>query len=162
MPALREAIQEEEALSAANDNGMNKTSNAAGKRKAKSAAKGKDGEEKIDGRAGPRSENVVLSKSEHSPCCRRSSYSLNFFYILAIDYINEIMDERRALLARLHRARSSLPPGHPALIPSRHQPSLGNEPGDGNGHDMTPLWEREWKGGHGSLDSACGDDDDSS
>ncbi|KAG6902850.1 hypothetical protein C0995_010735 [Termitomyces sp. Mi166 len=141
VPALREAIREgEDALAAASDNGTNKTCSAAGKRKAKSILKGKDGEEKIDGRAGPRSENVVLSKN----------------------YINELIDERRALLARLHRARSSLPPGHPALIPLRHHSSAGDEPGDGTDQNMTPLWEREWKGGRGSLGNTCGDDDDSS
>ncbi|KAG6878448.1 hypothetical protein C0992_008125, partial [Termitomyces sp. T32_za158] len=120
VPALREAIREEEEALSINDNGFNKTSNAAGKRKAKSALKGKDGEEKVDGRAGPRSENVVLSKT--------------------IDYVNDLIDERRALLARLHRARSSLPPGHPALVPLKHASSR-NEPGEDNGQDMTPLWE---------------------
>jgi hypothetical protein len=95
----------------------------------------------------------------------------------AIDYINDLLDERSVLLARLHRARSTLPPGHPALVvpPRRIHPSF---PGDGvsmsglqtmdglqigenmsmNGHalpmdalDEGPLWEREWKGGHGKL-----------
>ncbi|KAH0585357.1 hypothetical protein H2248_008596 [Termitomyces sp. 'cryptogamus'] len=143
VPALREAIrEEEEALAVVNDNSTPKSSNAAGKRKAKSAFKGRDGEEKIDGRAGPRSENVVLSKT--------------------IDYINDLIDDRRALLARLHRARSSLPPGHPVLIPLRQQPSSGDESREGFDQDLTPLWEREWKGGHGSLGNTCCDDDDSS
>lgn len=75
----------------------------------------------------------------------------------AIDYINDLLDERSALLARLHRARSSLPPGHPALIPMRRQPPIDAFSGDMNGHqgmdtfEDGPLWEREWKGGHGKL-----------
>ncbi|KAG5652162.1 hypothetical protein H0H81_006047 [Sphagnurus paluster] len=131
VPALREAIrEEEEALAAAND-GRNGSS---AKRKGKVALKGKDGEEKVDGRAGPRSENVVLSKT--------------------IDYINEILDERSALLTRLHNARSALLPGHPAL---QYQPSYDS------GEDPLPPWEREWKGGHGTLGNTCdGDGDESS
>ncbi|KAG6857411.1 hypothetical protein H0H87_004773 [Tephrocybe sp. NHM501043] len=145
VPALREAIREEEdAIAAANDSSTSKPANVPGKRKAKSTVKGKDGEDKIDGRAGPRSENVVLSKT--------------------IDYINELIDDRSALLARLHRARSSLPPGHPALIPA---PYTSQRPGPDGEHrsideqEICPLWEREWKGGHGTLGN-CGDDDDSS
>ncbi|KAG6821339.1 hypothetical protein H0H93_000200 [Arthromyces matolae] len=139
VPALREAIrEEEEALTAANVSSLSKTSNASGKRKAKSTIKGKSGDEKLDGRAGPRSENVVLSKT--------------------IDYINELLDDRRTLLARLHRARSSLPPGHPALIPLK-QYSAAEEP-DADDEDYIPLWEQEWKGGQGMI--IDGDDEDSS
>ncbi|KAG6865967.1 hypothetical protein C0991_009969 [Blastosporella zonata] len=144
VPALREAIREEEdAMAAADNSSSSRSANATGKRKSKSTAKGKDGEEKIDGRAGPRSENVVLSKT--------------------IDYINELIDDRSALLARLHRARSSLPPGHPALIPLPYlnqHPGLDAERRDGD-EDTCPMWEREWTGGHGTLGN-CGDDDDSS
>ncbi|KAF5327022.1 hypothetical protein D9619_004126 [Psilocybe cf. subviscida] len=117
VPALREAIREEEE---AERNSARAGAN--GQRKKGRAKKGqKEGEDKdkLDGRAGPRSENVVLSKT--------------------IDHIQALLADRSALLARLHRARSSLPPGHPALIPL----------------SPDPLWEREWKGGNGKL----GDDD---
>ncbi|GLB40251.1 putative helix loop helix domain containing protein [Lyophyllum shimeji] len=139
VPALREAIrEEEEALAAVNDTNARGGANGTAKRKGKVAVKNKDGEEKVDGRAGPRSENVVLSKT--------------------IDYINELLDERSALLARLHRARSTLPPGHPALIPPRYS----NPKGEAGGEEEGPLWEREWKGGHGMLGNTCDDGDESS
>ncbi|KAF5372783.1 hypothetical protein D9615_010111 [Tricholomella constricta] len=138
VPALREAIrEEEEALAAANDGNTSRNGVATAKRKGKMAVKGKDGEEKVDGRAGPRSENVVLSKT--------------------IDYINELLDERNTLLARLHSARSTLPPGHPALVPAQY-PSTYSGPGherEGGGEESGPLWEREWKGGHGTLGNTC-------
>ncbi|KAG5647349.1 hypothetical protein DXG03_000417 [Asterophora parasitica] len=132
VPALREAIrEEEEAMAAANNSSRNGPSAAtsSSRRKGKAAVKG---EEKIDGRAGPRSENVVLSKT--------------------IDYINELMEERSALLARLHSARSTLPPGHPALIPDTQYTDEGEE---------GPLWQREWKGGHGTLGNIVDGDESS-
>jgi len=65
VPALREAIrqEEEEAAMMAEKN----STSATGRRRRK---KGGTGEEKdrIDGRAGPRSENVVLTKSEFVFC----------------------------------------------------------------------------------------------
>ena len=74
VPALREAIREEEEeakrAAAANAAGLgngNAKGKAAGKkRSSKKKDGGEDGggKDKIDGRAGPRSENVVLSKSE--------------------------------------------------------------------------------------------------
>ncbi|KAL1696981.1 hypothetical protein GGG16DRAFT_84564 [Schizophyllum commune] len=82
VPALREAIAAEE--QAAMRDGKKDTRREGNSR---SKAKMIDGE-KIDGRAGPRSENVVLAKT--------------------IDYINGLLDERQSLLARLHRARSML------------------------------------------------------
>lgn len=127
VPALREAIREEEeeakAIALAAAAGLpNKTKGAK-----KRGGKRKDGEDsakdKIDGRAGPRSENVVLSKT--------------------IDYIHDLLSERAALLGRLQRARSLLPPGHPGLVP--HGP---------------PLWEREWKGGEGKEGNEDGDESD--
>ncbi len=66
MPALREAIRREEEehklLAQANTGG----SDSAGKVKKKLRARRKvaEGPERMDGRAGPRSENIVLSKSE--------------------------------------------------------------------------------------------------
>lgn len=62
----------------------------------------------------------------------------------AIDYINELLSERQALVNRLHRARVTLPPGHPVLIPPAEQ----------------PLWEREWNGGEGKYDAKGGGDAD--
>lgn len=129
MPALREAIREEEEADAeargggggGNGEGNGKGKGAASKgKKGKKGKGGGEGEEKgekdkIDGRAGPRSENVVLSKT--------------------IDYMQDLLAERSALLGRLHRARASLPPGHPALVPL----------------SPDPAWEREWKGGEGRL-----------
>lgn len=64
----------------------------------------------------------------------------------AIDYINDLLDERTVLLNRMKRARSYLTPGHPAL----QQLS-----------DQQPLWEREWSGGLGILDDIEGGDGDS-
>ncbi|KAF8653609.1 hypothetical protein AX16_003853 [Volvariella volvacea WC 439] len=131
VPALREAIRAEEeeeqaaaaaALAAANDPTQAKTSSK--RRRAKKLEV--DGE-KLDGRAGPRSENVVLAKT--------------------IDYINELLVERSALLARYQHARAVLPTGHPATIPLPS--SMSELPG-------IPLWEREWKGG----ESREGDDNE--
>ncbi|TRM64305.1 hypothetical protein BD626DRAFT_491413 [Schizophyllum amplum] len=82
VPALREAIAAEEQAAAREGK---KDSKKEGSTRSKS--KIIDGE-KIDGRAGPRSENVVLAKT--------------------IDYINGLLDERQSLLTRLHRARSVL------------------------------------------------------
>jgi hypothetical protein len=60
VPELREAIREEEAALAA-DGGQSK---ARSKRAKGNKAKADDAGDKPDGRAGPRSENVVLSKSK--------------------------------------------------------------------------------------------------
>jgi hypothetical protein len=151
VPALREAIREEEEATATAQ------SNSAGVqvqgkvRKGKVVMKGRDGEEKVDGRAGPRSENIVLSKSKAS---RLSSFTimLNTFFpsYPAIDYISDLLDERSILLARLHRARSLLPPGHPVLIVPQRRSSQDNLI-PGQEEDDGPLWEREWKGGLGKL-----------
>ncbi|KAJ6531997.1 hypothetical protein B0H19DRAFT_966482 [Mycena capillaripes] len=97
VPALRDAIREEEALTAA----QHPPANAKGKR-GRGRARTDDGAEKVDGRAGPRSENVVLSKT--------------------IDYMNELLSDRDALRARLDRARAVLPPGHPARTPLQSEP----------------------------------------
>jgi hypothetical protein len=55
-----------------------------------------------------------------------------------------LLTERSSLLARLQRARDSLPPGHPALTTL----------------DPEPTWEREWKGGEGNLNLGDGDDEE--
>jgi hypothetical protein len=64
--------------------------------------KGADDPEKIDGRAGPRSENIVLSKT--------------------IDYLSELVNGQTALMQRLENARAMLPPGHPLLDPPSTPP----------------------------------------
>ncbi|KAH9481232.1 hypothetical protein JR316_0005753 [Psilocybe cubensis] len=125
VPALREAIREEEEAERNLRSAINGNGPAVAPRKKSRKKNAKDGEDKdkdrLDGRAGPRSENVVLSKT--------------------IDHIQALLSDRSALLARLHRARSSLPPGHPALTPILSD----------------PPWEREWKGGEGKL--GCEDPD---
>src|ERR1700722_4285933 len=93
----------------------------------------------------------------------------NFFsYSKAIEYINDLLSERNALLSRLTRARSALPPAHPALVPGARcytlapPPKSTNEDGGGGGKTTvgppTPvlIWEREWTGGDGRN----GDDDE--
>ncbi|KAJ7912287.1 hypothetical protein B0H13DRAFT_2232526 [Mycena leptocephala] len=91
VPALREAIQEE-ALAADSPTAKSETGRARGDR----------GVEKVDGRSGPRSENVVLFNT--------------------IDYLNDLLVERQGLRARLERARAVLPPGHPARTPAESEP----------------------------------------
>ena len=68
VPALKEAIrkEEEEATTTFANTGSGSSRNATRKKKAKNT---NDDGEKIDGRAGPRSENIVLQKSRESlPC----------------------------------------------------------------------------------------------
>ncbi|KAF7327982.1 BHLH domain-containing protein [Mycena kentingensis (nom. inval.)] len=122
VPALQEAIREEEAAAAARS--APDASKAKRSRGRKTADDGGP-PEKVDGRAGPRSENVVLSKT--------------------IDYLNELLADRDALRARLDRARAALPPGHPALTPETLDPlwerewkgGLGND-GDDDDEDDSP------------------------
>ncbi|KAF5359244.1 hypothetical protein D9756_003526 [Leucocoprinus leucothites] len=126
VPTLREAIREEEEAEARMSMGLGSSGKPSRSKRKKKDTAGGDGEkEKIDGRAGPRSENVVLSKT--------------------IEYINELLSDRTSLLARLERARSSLPKDHPTLASL----SIGER-----------LWEREWKGGSGRLDGEAGEDED--
>ncbi|KAF8710140.1 hypothetical protein AX14_010818 [Amanita brunnescens Koide BX004] len=110
VPALREAIREDDEREAeARATGGSKTN---GKTACGKSKRGKK-EDKADGRAGPRSENVVLSKT--------------------IDYIHELLSERQALVNRLHRARDALPFGHPVLIPLTEQPLWEREWTGGEG-----------------------------
>jgi len=51
-------------------------------------------DDKMDGRAGPKSENVVLQKT--------------------IDYIQDLNSAKESLLQRLANARARLPPSHPS------------------------------------------------
>jgi len=85
IPALREAIRAEEEANSALGSG--------GKKRRRSRV-GDDGE-KTDGRAGPRSENIVLAKT--------------------VEYIQHLLAQRQHFTERLQRARAMLPPGHPAL-----------------------------------------------
>ncbi|KAH7926092.1 hypothetical protein BV22DRAFT_1009884 [Leucogyrophana mollusca] len=118
VPALREAVQAEEEECLGNGK-------AKAKRKGKAKAMTDDGE-KVDGRSGPRSENVVLAKT--------------------IDYVNELLLEREALMQRLRGARNALPDGHP--LQSRHPDA------------PPPLWERKWTGGEHKDDDDDDDDED--
>ena len=65
VPALREAIKQEEEEAAS----LAEKANGSGRRRRKKGGKdGTNGEkDKVDGRAGPRSENLVLTKSTSSP-----------------------------------------------------------------------------------------------
>ncbi|KAI0300851.1 hypothetical protein BC826DRAFT_905435 [Russula brevipes] len=89
IPALREAIRAEEEAS----NGLV----PGGKKRRARGRVGDDGE-KVDGRAGPRSENIVLAKT--------------------VEYIQQLLAERQHFTERLQRARAMLPPGHPVLGPA--------------------------------------------
>ncbi|KAF8273307.1 hypothetical protein EI94DRAFT_1716358 [Lactarius quietus] len=129
IPALREAIRAEEEAS----NGL-----GPGGKKRRSRGRVSEDGEKVDGRAGPRSENIVLAKSK-SLC-------------LFVEYIQQLLAQRQHYIERLQRARAMLPPGHPAL-------GLARPPGE------VSLWEREWSGGLDAKDDddpgdASGDDDE--
>ncbi|OCB89922.1 hypothetical protein A7U60_g2862 [Sanghuangporus baumii] len=123
VPALREAIAAEERELA--DSAPDSENGLRGKPKKNRGKRAmSESGEKIDGRAGPRSENVVLQKT--------------------IDYIHELLEDRKVLLDRLNRARSKLSSGHPALVTLQ---------------DVC-LWEREWTGGTGITDDGDSDDED--
>jgi hypothetical protein len=79
--------------------------------------------EKIDGRAGPRSENIVLGKT--------------------IEYIKELLKDRQDLLSRLERARSSLAPNHPSSKLSDPQPLWEREWKGGSGKEGEAEAEEE-------------------
>ncbi|KAI0303694.1 hypothetical protein B0F90DRAFT_1708244, partial [Multifurca ochricompacta] len=85
IPTLREAIRAEEEASSGFASG--------GKKRRARGRIGDDGE-KVDGRAGPRSENIVLAKT--------------------VEYIQQLLAQRQHFTERLQRARAMLPPGHPA------------------------------------------------
>jgi len=134
VPTLREAIKLEESGGRAASVEEDKPAKGRGKRRRSGKGVLNVEEEKAaDGRAGPRSENVVLSKT--------------------IDYLHSLLSDRSDLMNRLNYARSSLVPGHPALLFS---PAHLDEKG-------IPLWEREWGGGSGwvsSIGSGDGGDGD--
>ncbi|KZT73640.1 hypothetical protein DAEQUDRAFT_808281 [Daedalea quercina L-15889] len=112
VPALREAIAQEESSA-----GGEAESSVKGRKRRK-----KSEESALDGRAGPKSENMVLQKT--------------------IDHIRSLLSDRETLLVRLHNARQVLGEGHPALV-------LKPEFRDVSG---VPLWDRQWNGGTGIDD----------
>jgi len=134
---LREAICAEEEANSALGLGKKRRRNRIG-----------DDGEKVDGRAGPRSENIVLAKSKpHASVSCTQVHTL-----VAVEYIQQLLAERQHFTERLQRAWAMLPPGHPAL-------GLARPPGE------LPLWEREWSGGLDAKDDddagdASGDDDE--
>ncbi|KAF9267971.1 hypothetical protein L218DRAFT_854748 [Marasmius fiardii PR-910] len=102
VPALREAIRQEETQQTSGVDGSKGSVKA---RRGRGRGKVDEGTgEKIDGRAGPRSENIVLSKT--------------------IEYINELLKDRETLLGRLHRIKLSLGPNHPSNLNSNSGPPL--------------------------------------
>ncbi|EIN04065.1 hypothetical protein PUNSTDRAFT_30592, partial [Punctularia strigosozonata HHB-11173 SS5] len=130
VPALREAIR---LMEAEQGTGLPDGQEEAGKKgKKRRSKKVNDDGERVDGRAGPKSECVVLQKT--------------------IEYVHELLSEREELFARYHQARSALVPGHPALQPIR--------PLDANGMPGMPLWEREWTGGANGDDEGDSDEED--
>ncbi|KAJ3480652.1 hypothetical protein NLI96_g8202 [Meripilus lineatus] len=136
VPALREAIRLEEAgLGADEKSSLSQVGKTVSKKKKKGKAGSDDGEKPIDGRAGPRSENVVLSKT--------------------IAYIQALMEERTNLTQRLTYARSAL--SHSSL--NNHSQILQVSPANLDDKGV-PLWEREWSGGTGWAEiSGCDADD---
>ncbi|KAI0321772.1 hypothetical protein OF83DRAFT_1046993, partial [Amylostereum chailletii] len=129
VPALREAIRAEEEAGPTGAVVTAAAGGVSGVKKRRTRGKVGDDGEKVDGRAGPRSENIVLGRT--------------------VEHIQQQLAEKRALLDRLHRARTMLPPGHPGAMPLC---------------DGTPLWDREWTGGEGANDDEAGegsDDEDS-
>jgi len=81
------------------------------RRRAKNRGLTNEDGEKVDGRAGPRSESVVLQKT--------------------IDHIQMTLAHRSALLNRLNRARESLPPNHPAILAHAQHPRPWDHRWDG-------------------------------
>ncbi|KAG1744044.1 uncharacterized protein EDB91DRAFT_1246926 [Suillus paluster] len=90
VPALREAMLAE----AMEEEETGANGKKAGRRRGRGKAGNEDGE-KVDGRAGPKSEHVVLSKT--------------------IDYVTELLSEHDIYKQRLMVARSTLPLDHPLL-----------------------------------------------
>ncbi|PCH42470.1 hypothetical protein WOLCODRAFT_137925 [Wolfiporia cocos MD-104 SS10] len=117
VPELREAIAREESSGVGRSGSTDGTEpGVKGKRRRKKA----DEPSGLDGRAGPRSENIVLQKT--------------------IDYIHSLLSQHQGLLVRLQVARNTLlHQGNPPFpVPPQYL--------DANG---VPLWDREWNGGTG-------------
>ncbi|KAG9014078.1 hypothetical protein FRB94_000276 [Tulasnella sp. JGI-2019a] len=123
VPALRDAIIAED-----------KECERTGRKRGRGRLLGDDGE-KLDGRAGPRSESVVLQKT--------------------IEYMAELLDTRSSLLDRLAMARAALPPHHPALALTGH--------GDTEPRPWERIWDGGIGLPAGGLgDGADGEGDDGS
>lgn len=103
VPALREAIRKEEEEAAAA--GSTTTSNGSSSKGRRKKSKSTSDDDKMDGRAGPKSENIVLQKT--------------------IDYIHELNSSKDNLSSRLQQARHMLGPGHPTLYASQDIPQDG-------------------------------------
>ncbi|KAG8863168.1 hypothetical protein FRB96_009350 [Tulasnella sp. 330] len=149
VPALRDAIIAED-----------KECERTGRKRGRGRLLGDDGE-KLDGRAGPRSESVVLQKSmlafpstpyffsdamvSLSADRKPLTFTRPFRHLLAIEYMMELLDSRASLLDRLAAARAALPPHDPAFPPTGHSEA---EP---------RPWERIWDGGIGLPAGGLGD-----
>ncbi|KAF8813178.1 hypothetical protein BYT27DRAFT_7220582 [Phlegmacium glaucopus] len=146
VPALREAIREEEeaeritagttAVVSGVGIGDGFRMNGAGRKKKNKKGNEKDPDDqdkdKTDGRAGPRSENMVLSKT--------------------IEHIQYLLTDRSSLLARLQHARASLPPGHPALTALSPDPPWEREWNGGEGKLTLGDGDGDEEGDGGSGD----------
>ncbi|GJJ08234.1 hypothetical protein Clacol_002443 [Clathrus columnatus] len=106
IPALREAIRAEEEMSQSLPNHGIGIGGIPKKRRSR-----EDNGEKTDGRAGPRSESVVLQKT--------------------IEHIQGLLYEKDTLTSRLERARAILSPSHPALNYTGLTPPLWEREWDG-------------------------------
>ncbi len=104
-----------------------------------------------------RRSTVVQVRGVRILCLRRVSLLASVCHahvhrLAAVEYIQQLLEQRQHFIKRLQRARAMLPPGHPA-------PDLAMPPGE------LPLWEREWSGGLGAKDDddvgdGSGDDDE--
>lgn len=140
VPALRDAIAEAERKER---EGLGSGAAAARvKKKGKKGKKGEDGgEEKVDGRAGPKSEGTVLLRSGF-PCLpwTMGTSADDFSLHPAIEHIRGLQTQRLALLARLSAARQAAQARFP---PSDHE-ALAIAEG------VTLREEADWDGDLGS------------
>ncbi|KAL7279097.1 hypothetical protein ACG7TL_006935 [Trametes sanguinea] len=189
VPALREAIraEEERERAAANEDADAKgKGRAAGGAAEKGRKKRKAEGEKADGRAGPRSENVVLQKSASFPpprCCCRCLLPpalLSFLH-------SRTERGARTMFSLTHRPLHTPHPPHTwpytdaipaaidyitALLSERAalaqrlhiargvlplgHPAARPDPRHLDAHGV-PLWEREWSGGMDLVDANVGE-----
>lgn len=99
------------------------------RRRSRGRASTADGE-RMDGRAGPRSESVVLVKSEYPSSL---PFTSNEPLPPAIDHLKDLLATRQDLLSRVQELRAA-------------------------GHGGDSPWERAWDGGTGLAPE--GDDED--
>ncbi|KDQ06383.1 hypothetical protein BOTBODRAFT_49395 [Botryobasidium botryosum FD-172 SS1] len=137
VPALREAIRAEEDAMVE----IGTVGRSSSRRRAKNRVLTNEDGEKLDGRAGPRSESVVLQKT--------------------IDHIQTTLAHREALLERLQRARESLPPNHPAILALAQHPRPWDRRWDG-GTGLPPDEDEDEDDGDAEGDYGdAGSDEDS-